>query len=509
MTAYAAVSEAERRHDLPLRSLAVLRQLLLVRLIQSGRYTDALKADRLMPVPDDDETRIRERRALMRHVLGLVPPIQRLQIEREQLSPAAPRRLPSSASGSWASIGGSDVTTSSSQGMSASMSGSWDDLSASHTSSQAQSTPRRISLSRLQAPASGSPTLNRTNGVDLTPRARLPGPVHTTPSGSRAFAPVPKPPTPHSITRDIQPFYQPSPAPAFTPLRSSGTVTPSKRPLPESPTAPPVATGTNDDIQMLDSDDPDAFVVRPLPSVVLPRKPKTNGVSKPRQPSFSVTAQRDDPMDTEEAIPGAFPGDNEQEESQPASGRRSKRQRHSATEAFDLAPALPAASVQPRKTSTRTTRAKAAPLKAASPPPISLPAPKPAKPAASSTPRRGTRGRRISIPGEFRDDTTNTSESDDDSDGEDANPAQRPTKRGSRKNAARTESIEPEVGRVRRSTRLSVTSSVDSASSPPRELATTVAKKAAGRRKSVEPAAGSSRMATRRSKVIMLEEVEE
>ncbi|KAH7099782.1 nuclear pore complex assembly-domain-containing protein [Auriculariales sp. MPI-PUGE-AT-0066] len=509
LTSYAAAVDGDHRDDLPLQSLAVLRQLLLMRLIQSGRYTDALKLDRAMPVPDGDETRIRERRTLMRHVLGLVPPVQRAQLEREystgfsaSSSSFSNSHQRTSSSGSFANAGASSP-----------MSMSWEDLAASRQRAAPQEgTPagRRVSSASF-----GTPLARATGGAE-SPRPR-PGVSQTTPSGARSVLSSLK--TATRLPRDVQPLYSPSPAAAFMPLRASGTVTPSKRPLPESPTIGAVATN-NKDVDMVDSDDPDAFVIRPM-QPTLPVRSKPNGrpasarssISEhPRKPAFAPTASHDDPMDTEMTILGAFPN-SEEHHVEPSTShgalpgseehhvepsishdRKVKRQRQ--MEDFEITPV--ALQQSPRKPPSRVSRSKASDP------------PKPAAKPVSSSSQRSTRnsgGRRsrMSIPGTF--EHGETSDSADDTERDEV-PALPPTRRAARR--SRAESSEPESGPIRRSTRLSTTSAAELVTSPTSAaVAPPTTKKGSSRRKAADPAAGSSRMATRRSKPNVLDDMDE
>ncbi|EJD51254.1 hypothetical protein AURDEDRAFT_149884 [Auricularia subglabra TFB-10046 SS5] len=487
---------------LPPKSLAVLRQLLLVRLIQSGKYTEALKFDRAMPVPDRDEARIKERQALMQHVLSLIPPAQREEVEREYAqqvqaqahaqtngitsqpaSPAVPPVRAPSISGSWAHIG---------REQDLSMSMSWEDLGRAVPSPvPGFSNARRTSLSRLEGPAVPSIGTPTKRGTDSPARARAYGNAagSSQPSSASPFRTSMAKPFP-------RPTYQPAPNP-----RSSGTVTPSKRSLPDSPLIPvPTVLGMQGlgDIEMVESDDPDAFVVRPSrPGVTLP--PARRAKDRAKKAAEPVPVQREPelpPPVSRPTLPGAFPGEehaHEQDEPEPAEERRqhrSKRQRQG--ESFELEPVVQ--QQQPAKSQTKaSTRVRKSHTAAAPPPP----------PPAT----RKTRARRPSMPGEMPDlaDSDGTEESEQ----EDTLPAlpRAKTRRSVAAPAAgggrrsRASSSEPEAaGPVRRSTRLSTASSF--AEEPAKAKKSTSGR----RRTSVEPAAaaaGTSRMATRRSRMTL------
>lgn len=457
--------------SLPAKSLAVLRQLLLVRLIQSGKYTDALKFDRANPVPDHDEARVKERRALMRHVIGLVPRAVREDVEREYASagvngkgaetvPSSPKRAPS-ATGSWAHVGPNPD-------LAASMSMSWEDLGKSTPTSTLSGHARRTSYSRLEgpvAPAFGTPT-KRGGATDSPGRGRAYDAATRTPTLVASAQPSTLTPgfktmnkgLPATLHRGVQPIYspapaagiyQPAPAAAFSPAKPalfSGTVTPSKRPPPpESPSIAPAWRGV--DVEMVESDDPDAFVVRP------PRASFANSGRPPPPPPREEDMPEPRRQASQPAIPGAFPSEQLQEPK-----HRSKRQRQAET--FDVAPAEP-----PKLRVTR-------------------------------------RSRRMSIPGAMPGDGDTTDEQTEEEE-EDRLPAL-PRTRGARKpppRKSRASSSEAE-GPVRRSTRLS---GVAEPLPPPPVQVKKKTSSGGRKRANVEPSAGagSSRMATRRSRMAL------
>ncbi|KZV95884.1 hypothetical protein EXIGLDRAFT_834040 [Exidia glandulosa HHB12029] len=485
--------------SLPPKSLAVLRQLLLVRLIQSGRYTDALKFDRANPVPDHDEARVKERRALMRHVIGLVPRAVREDVEREYASsagingksgdtePNSPKRVPS-ASGSWAHVG-------SNPDMAASLSMSWEDLGKSTPNVATNGSARRPSYSRLEgpaAPAFGTPT-KRNNTTDSPGRGRAYDIASRTPTLVASSQPSTLTPgfktrnqgLPENLRRGVPPIYNPSPSAAFSPARpaglyqpspatafspakfastSNGTVTPSKRPLPESPLIPPVLR--NEDIEMVESDDPDAFVVRPQRSVFMngngsrPPAPREQDTTMDDVTSALTTRGTLARQESQPSIPGAFPS----EEKRNVSGHRSKRQRQA--EAFEPIPE------EPKAVTTRVTR----------------------------------RGRRMSIPGEMPDMRDGDSTTDEEEDAVPALPRPAPTRgkkapTSSRK--SRASSSEAEGGVVRRSSRLSGVADLPPPPVQVKKKTSGGTRKRASVNAAAEPTAGTSRMATRRSRMTL------
>jgi hypothetical protein len=73
--------------ELPLRSLAVLQDLLCLRLIQAGQYADAVKLDRRFPpsttASDVGRQTAEKRRKMLDDVMSLMPSVERQMLEMD------------------------------------------------------------------------------------------------------------------------------------------------------------------------------------------------------------------------------------------------------------------------------------------------------------------------------------------------------------------------------------------------------------------------------------------
>ncbi|KAF8524362.1 nuclear pore complex assembly-domain-containing protein, partial [Hysterangium stoloniferum] len=302
---------------------AILQDLLTVRMLSAGKYSDAIRVSRAFAERDTeilrtDKTAVKtltraasERSTTMRTVLNVLPAVQRRELEKE---------FDESSDGATAKPNGIPHNRRSGENGDLSLSGSWEDLAYSSMSAS------RGRAGRLEgSPAPGGTPISK-DTLNEMPSSSVANVFH--PTGRFGIQPTPTPTPPPfgprasstglmSSSPSKGPLSSPPSTGLFSNLRRSSPTVPSfGGSTPKGNSAPLFRIGKNtepaeEDITMIDSDDPDAFVVHeeqppPPPRSFARRQPLVKPPQEPTAPQISSRIQ----------IPGAFHDEPDEEEAE-------------------------------------------------------------------------------------------------------------------------------------------------------------------------------------------------